>query len=205
MKNGARFATRGGLGYIALDDAIEIYHFCPINENDYSEDEREKRIQFLEEMDYISSKYLNPKEKCIYHLVVHERKRTSDIAIILNYNGWRTTQNSIERVFKILNLYYIYENIDKSQLNDTIEANFSKIERKIIKLLNDRLTIQQISKKLGKRYHYTKTHSIIKKILNKLETLDQACMEYHYFLIEIRKFKDSCRFDESEDRVEYVD
>lgn len=204
MKNSYSFSTRGGLGYIALDDAIELYHFHLFNESDFSEEEREKRIQFLEEIDAIAEKYLNAKEKCIYKLVVHERKRTSEVAIILNYNGWRTTQNSIERVFKILNLYYMYENIDKEEFKKQIDENFNKIEKKVIELLEKRYTIQQISNKLGKKYHYTKTHKLIKNILKKLNDLEGAAKEYHDFLIEIRRFKDSCRFDEKIDRITYL-
>lgn len=204
MRTSRNFTTRGGLGYIALDDAVELYHFQLLNENDFSEEEKEKQRQFLEEVDKIAEKYLNAKEQCIYRLVIHERKRTSEIAIILNYNGWRTTQNSIERVFKILNLYYLYENIDKDEFDQQINENFNKVEKRVINLLEQRYTIQQISNKLGKKYHYTKTHKLIKIVLKKLSSLNGAAKEYHDFLIEIRKFKDSCNFDQKIDHITYL-
>lgn len=204
MKNKHSFTARGGLGYIAFDDAVELYHFHLLNEDDYSEEEKEKRRQFLEEIDAIAEKYLNAKEKCIYKLVIHEKKRTSEIAVILNYNGWRTTQNSIERVFKILNLYYIYENIDKEEFKNQVDENFNKIEKRVIELLEKRYTIQQISRKLGKKYHYTKTHKLIKNVLNKLNGLGGAAKEYHDFLVEIRRFKDSCNFDPKTDKITYL-
>lgn len=204
MRTSRNFTTRGGLGYIALDDAVELYHFQLLNKSDYSEEELEERGKFLDEMDMIAEKYLNAKEKCIYRLVIHERKRTSEIAIILNYNGWRTTQNSIERVFKILNLYYSFESINKEEFNNQVEGNFNKVEKKVIKLLEERYTIQQISNKLGKKYHYTKTHKLIKNVLSKLSTIGDSSKEYYEFLVEIRRFKDSCNFDKKQDNVTYL-
>jgi DNA-binding CsgD family transcriptional regulator len=198
------FTTRGGLGYVALDDAIELQHFQLLGISEYTEDERETRRQFLEDIDEIAEKYLNPKENIIYKLVIHERKRTSEVAIILNYNGWRTTQNSIERVFKILNLYSLYEEIDKEEFNKQLEENFTKVERKVIELAERRYTIQQISNKLGRKYHYTKTHRLIKGALKKLQSLEGAAAEYHDFLIEIRRFKDSCNFDVKQDKINFI-
>lgn len=195
--------VKGGLGYIPLDDAVELYHFEKFNASDFSESEKQQRQDFLDEMDKIAETFLNPKELCIYKLVIHEKKRTSDITIILNYNGWRTTQNSIDRVFKILNLYYDFDGIDKAQLHFLIDENFNKLEKRIIKLLEERFTIQQINSKLGKKFHYTKTHSLIKNILSRLEDLEGICKEYHDFLINVRRFKDSCNFDEKRDRIEY--
>ena len=204
-KSSRNFMVKGGLGYIPLDDAVELYHFQSLNANDFSEDEKEKRQNFLDDMDKIALKYLNPKEYCIYQLTVHEKKRTSDITIILNYNGWRTTQNSIDRVFKILNLYFDFEEIDKEKLQISIDDNFNKLEKKIIGLLEERFTIQQINSKLGKKFHYTKTHSYIKDILSRLQNLGNVSEEYHNFLVEIRRFKDSCNFDEKRDKIEYTD
>jgi len=202
-KSSRNFMVKGGLGYIPLDDAVELYHFEHFNANDFSEEEKEQRQEFLDSMDVIASKYLNPKEFCIYNLVVHEKKRTSDITVILNYNGWRTSQNSIDRVFKILNLYYDYEAIDKEELYEQIDNHFNKLEKKIIRLLEERFTIQQINSKLGKKFHYTRTHSTIKGILFRLEGLGDASKEYYNFLIAVRKFKDSCNFNERNDKIEY--
>lgn len=195
--------VKGGLGYIPLDDAVELYHFERFNSNDFSEEEKQQRQDFLDDMDQIAEKYLNSKEICIYKLVVHEKKRTSDITVILNYNGWRTTQNSIDRVFKILNLYSDFEEINKEELSVQIDEHFNKLEKKIIKLLENRCTIQQVNSKLGKKFHYTKTHSVIKVILSRLEEIGGSCKEYYDFLIEIRRFKDSCNFDERKDKIEY--
>jgi hypothetical protein len=204
LKSGANFSTKGGLGYVALDDAIELIYFEKLNETGYTEEEIKEQQDFLDRIDMIANKYLNSKEKCIYNLVIHEKKRTSEITIILNYNGWRTTQNSIDRVFKILNLYSDYEAIDKIELAVQIDDNFNRLEKRVLALLDQRLTIQEINKKLGKKFHYTKTHSLIKSIMTKLKNVKGASYEYYVFLTEIRKFKDSCRFDEKEDNVQFV-
>jgi hypothetical protein len=201
----ANFATRGGLGYESLDDLIGNYYFEVLLPFSVNDEERENNLKFLEEIDQVANKYLNAKEKCIYFLVIHEKKRTADITIILNYNGWRTTQNSIDRVFKILKLYYDFDLIDAEELQNSISKNFNKIERKIIKLLENRYTIQEINNKLGKKFHYTKTHCLIKNIMNKLMNLGDPCEQYYDFLVEIRKFKDSCNFDEKTDNIRLLE
>lgn len=198
------FSFKGGLGYTSLDQLLNDFNFQSLHEKEYTDEEKEKLINFLEEIDELAEKYLNPKEKCIYYLVIHEKKRTSEIAVILNYNGWRTTQNSIDRLFKILNIYYEFEKIDQEKLRSVIQENFNKQEIRIIELLEKRLTIQQITHKLGRKFDYNKTRILIKNILSKLENLSDECKDYHTFLIDIRKFKDSCKFSEEEDQVEIL-
>lgn len=200
LKSSSHFATKKDLGYISLDDAIEQYSFESLItiQNDEDEERKEENIKFFDEVEEIVKKYLNSKEQCIFNLIINEKKKTSDIVEILNYNSWRTTQNAIERTFKIIKLYHDFSKIDKEELDFEINRNFSKFERKIIKFLEDRFTIQEINNKLGKNYHYTKTHSLIKNIMSRLADMGGPCRQYFNFLEAIRKFKDSCVFDNTE-------
>lgn len=193
------FSLKGDLGFISLDEALEIYSFESLVVYDNYESNEELDSNFSEEIDNISKKYLNPKERCLYNLVIHEKKKTVDIVEIFNYNNWRTAQNSIDRVFKLLNIYYHLEQIDKEDLNYELERNFTIFERKIIKFLEQRFTIQEINEKIKKKkYHYAKTHSLIKNILERLENSGGTCKQYHNFLVDIRKFKDLCIFNKDE-------
>ncbi|MDF2615443.1 MAG: hypothetical protein K0Q47_98 [Sedimentibacter sp.] len=202
------FATKGDLGYIPLEEALEQYSFESLifyDNEDEDEETKEQRYKLFQEIDELANKYLNIKELCIYNLVIHENKKTSDIVEIMNYNSWRTTQNSIERVFKILKLYYEFSKIDQEDLSYEITRNFSKFEQKILKFLEDRLTIQQINEKLGKKkFCYTKTHSLIKNIMSRLDDMGGSCRQFYNFLSEIRKFKDSCNFDEKVDNIKIL-
>lgn len=197
MKSSKNFYVKGDLSYVPLDEALEKYNFSSLVDNSIEElENRKENTEFLEKVDIIAEKYLNVKELCIYNLVVHSKKRTSDITVILNYNSWRATQNAIERTFKIVKLYMEYEEINKDLLKYEIDRNFSKFENRVIGYIENRMTIHQINKKLGKKYHYSKTHSLVNNILSRLADSGGVCRQYYNFLIEIRKFKNSCNFDE---------
>jgi hypothetical protein len=193
-KSSSAFPTKADLGYISLDEAIELYNFeSLITYDTYSFFKIKDDNNICEEIDNIALKYLNNKERCIYNLIIHENKKTVEIVEIFHYNNWRTAQNSIDRVFKLLALYYQLEQINKEEVDFELNRNFTIFERKIIKMLEDRLTIQEINEKIKKKkYHYVKTHSLIKNILERLENSGSACKQYHNFLISIRKFKDLC-------------
>lgn len=196
MDSFKNFYIKGDLPYISLDEAMDMYDFSSLIVDDIEdEDKKQSQIKFLENADHIADKYLNVKERCIYNLVVHSNKKTSDITIILDYNSWRAAQNAIERAFKILKLYMDFEEINMELLEYEIERNFTKSEQRVIRYIEDRLTIHQINKKLGKKFHYSKTQSLIKNILSRLADSGGVCRQYYNFLIEIRKFKNSCNFD----------
>jgi hypothetical protein len=200
----SKFATKGDLGFIPLDEALELYNFeSLITYDSYNVLERKDENNFCDEIDDIASKYLNNKEQCIYKLIVHEKKKTVEIVEIFKYNNWRTAQNSIDRVFKLLALYYHLEQIDKDDLNYELERNFTNFEKKVIKFLEERLTIQEINEKIKKKkYHYAKTHSLIKNILERLENSGGSCKQYFNFLIEVRKFKDLCVWSDKENIID---
>lgn len=205
MNYSKNFYVKGDLSYIPLDEALETHNFSALIDNSLEESiTRNENIEFLEKVDKIAEKYLNVKELCIYNLVIHSKKRTSDIAIILNYNSWRAAQNAVERTFKIVKLYMDYEEINKDLLKYEIDRNFSKFEHRVIVYIEERMTIHQINKKLGKKYHYSKTHSLVNNILCRLADSGGVCRQYYSFLIEIRKFKNSCNFEET-DRVRILD
>lgn len=190
------FYTKGDLPYVPLDEMMDLYDFSSlIIDNSLDEDIKKEQIEFLRNADEIVERYLNVKELCIYNLVIHGNKRTADITTILGYNSWRAAQNAIERVFKILKLYMEFEEIDKEILDYEIKRNFSKFDQRVILYIESRLTIHQINKKLGKKFHYSKTQSLIKNILSRLADSGGVCRQYYGFLIEIRKFKNSCNFD----------
>ncbi len=198
-RSSSHFATKGDLGYIPLEEAIELYEFADLEIAEEDEELKEQRRLMFDEIDELAKKHLNTKEFCIYQLVIHENKKTSEIVEIMNYNSWRTTQNAIERIFKILKIYYDYSKIDREDLEYEISRNFSKFEQRIVKYLEERLTIQQINNKLGKkRFCYTKTHSLVKNIMSRLDDMGGSCRQFYNFLDQIRKFKDSCNFDNSD-------
>ncbi|GEM_PF-4059609 len=202
-RSSRNFATKGDLGYIPLEEAMEQYDFQSLEVIEEDEELKEQRRQMFDEIDELAKKHLNPKEFCIYQLNVHENKKTSEIVEIMNYNSWRTTQNAIERIFKILKLYYDFSKIDRNDLECEILRNFSKFEQCIIKYLEERLTIQQINEKLGKRrFCYTRTHSLIKNIMNRLDDMGGSCRQFYNFLSDIRKFKDSCRIEDDDSFTE---
>lgn len=193
--------TSSGYGFNVVNNEDADLFYLVFGENE----ERDEKRRIMEVINSIVKKYLNPKEQCLYYLVVYEQKKTADIQHIVNYNGWRTTQNSIDRMFKILEIYYEFEQIDSEILNREITRNFSKLERKVILFLEKRFTIHQINDELGKKFHYTKTHFLIKNIMSRLADDGGVCRQYYDFLIKIRKFKDSCRFDQKEDDVKFID
>lgn len=199
VKPSSAFPTKDSLGYIPLDEAFDLYDFNLIAYDSYNVLEQKDENDICDEIDSIAAKYLNNKERCIYNLIIHERKKTVDIVEIFKYNNWRTAQNSIDRVFKLLLLYYNFEQIDKEDINYELERNFTNFEKKVIKFLENRLTIQEINEKIKKKkYHYAKTHSLCNNILERLDNSGGSCKQYYNFLISIRKFKDLCIWQDSE-------
>ena len=205
VKHSSTFPTKDSLGYIPLDEALDLYNFeSLITYDSYDSFASQDDNSFCDEIDGIAAKYLNNKELCIYNLTIHERKKTVEIVEIFKYNNWRTAQNSIDRVFKLLLLYYNLEQIDKVDLNYELERNFTNFEKKVITFLESRLTIQEINEKIKKkRYHYAKTHSLCNNILERLNNSGGSCKQYYNFLVAIRKFKDLCTWQESERIIEY--
>jgi len=200
-KSASEFPVKGDLGFIPLLEALDLYKFENLTTYDvydiFEADNIENNI--VDEVDKIVAKYLNNKEQCIYKLVFHENKKTVEIVEIFSYNNWRTAQNSIDRIFKLIYLYYSLEQIDRKDLNYELERNFTSFDKKIIKLLEKRFTIQEISEKIkDKKYNYGKTHSLINNILERLENNGGSCKKYCNFLVSVRKFKDLCTWQDKE-------
>lgn len=186
------------LGKLSLDEVLDnaiIYE-------DYDSEELQRQREILDKVEYIVKKYLTNKEQLIYHCIINMNKRVADVMRIVGFDDWRTTSNNIERVFKMIKLYYGYENLDKKELARIIKENFTPFEQKIIKLLEKRYTIHQIKDKLG--FHYAKAYMTIKDILDRLKNLPEPCQSYYQFLINIRKFKKLSDF-KIKDNVYIVD
>lgn len=168
---------------ISLDDILENLLITYID--DQEELERQRKI--IDLVEYIVKTYLTNKEQLIYYLVIHMNKKVSEIMKIAGFDGWRTTNNNVERVFKMIRLYYQYETLDHKKLNKIINKNFTPFEKKIIDLLEKRYTIHEVKDEIG--FRYAKTYTLIKNIMERLSKLPTPCDKYYLFLVEIRKFK----------------
>lgn len=178
-------------GLISLDEIIED---LDVTEEIISEEEIERQAEILDKIEEILLKYFNKKERLIFDLVIRQNKKVSEVKEILGYQNWRTTLNNIQRIFKMIKLYYDYEQIDKEKLKNDLEKHFSEFERRVLMLLEERHIIHDIVVMLNKhyntnKYYYVKLQKFIVTLMEKLESTSDECAKYHYFLKEIRKFK----------------
>lgn len=175
-------------GRLSLDEALED---LVIEEEDLEEIERQKEI--FDKIEEIVKKYFTKKEQLIFHCVIRMNKRVSHVKEIVGYDDWRTTSNNIERIFKMLRIYYEFENLDKAKIQSILKKHFDKLELKVIKLLEQRYTVHEIKDKLG--YNYSKAYLLQKDILNRMKKLPQPVKSYYEFIVNIRKFKKLRDFD----------
>jgi hypothetical protein len=170
-------------GKLSLDEILEDV----IVYNDYDIEEIERQRKIFDIVEYVVDHYLTNKERLIYYCIIHLNKKISEVMSIVGFDEWRTTSNNVERVFKIIRLYYDYECLDFKELNKILNKNFTPFEKYVIQLLEQRYTIHEVKDEL--HYHYAKAYMLIKDILDRLSKLPEPCHSYYEFLVNIRKFK----------------
>lgn len=193
-------AMQSAFGMESLDNIIgDIILESEVQEYDNNFEFQEEVVVRIED---ILQKYLNQKEQIIFKLAVYNNKSILDIQRIMGFNSWHVTRLHIRRVVRIVKIYYIYEQIDKTELDKELKKKFNKVERQIITLLHDRKTIHEVKNIM--KYYYKKAYYSIINVLEKLENQGGICKQYHAFLINIRRFKNMQDFEEGVKRVKTV-
>jgi len=194
-----------------------IYKVINITDNDLSkkffkklwENSSEDLLVKLDIINAIINTYLTKNEKKIFELFYYYNKTPTEIYRILKYkNIYKTiwaVNIKLNKIFNLIKLFYYFEGINKTILEEKLKNLFNKQEIDIIKYLEKRYDyleiIELINKKIKKSNKrnlitYHKLYITVKKIKKKLdETKDEDCIKYSNFLTKIKKFKKTSKTD----------
>jgi len=195
-----------------------IYKVIQLNESDLNrnlfknlwENTSSSTINKLEIINEIVNQYLSIPEKKLFNLFYLYNKTPTEIYRILKYKTVYKTiwavNVKLNKLFSIINLFYFYNNINRTNLVKLLNKNFTFDEIYILQLLEKRHILFKIiiilnkknnRKKIKYKWTYWKLFIKIKDIKNKLKNSNEEdLIKYLEFINKIKKFKKISKSDQ---------